>query len=672
MIDGKSDGGGVAARGGKSVWMRCGILGLVCAVVIGIYAGAAQSGVWETLSPDASESYYNLLVRGFRAGQLSLKKEVPAGFARLADPYDRTANARYRAYPYRLHDLSYYKGRLYLYFGVTPAVMLFWPFVGTTGRYLCEQQAVVIFNGIGFLAAVGLLCAMRRRYFAGVGTSVVAACALALGLATGVPVMLTRCEVYEVAVSCGSMLTMLALVAVWCALHDPRKRAAWLAAASLAYGLAVGARPSLVFGAVVLLVPVAQAWREESSDDRPLTLTLSPGGERESALSRRDSPRCQAVSRRMKSVPIAGWWERGNVWACVPAAAGPITLIGVGLMMYNARRFDSPFEFGWHYQLAIRRQIAGEYFHVRYLLFNLWTYLLAPVHWSGRFPFVHDLMTLPPVEGGHRWVERTFGVLVNTPLAWLALAAPLAWRGRPAQEASVLRWFVVSAVVVCISGVLSVSLLPDAYLRYEVEFLPQLMLVAVVGVLGLEGVLANRPRCRRAVRWGWGTLLSFSVAFNLLASIEQCAVAHNSFGIGLVQLGRMDDAIGQYERALRLMPELAEAQNNLGNVLAQLGDLRDAVDHYERAIQLKPDYADAHNNLAVALMGLGRFQEAVSHGEEAVRLKPDDGGARFNLGLVLEKMGRTTEALGHYRTALKFQPDLTAASNAVARLEGRP
>ena len=26
-------------------------------------------------------------------------------------------------------------------------------------------------------------------------------------------------------------------------------------------------------------------------------------------------------------------------------------LIGLGLMFYNARRFDSPFEFGWHYQL---------------------------------------------------------------------------------------------------------------------------------------------------------------------------------------------------------------------------------------------------------------------------------------------------------------------------------
>ena len=48
-------------------------------------------------SLNAADTYYNLLVQGFRAGQLSLKKEVPPGLAQLADPYDPTANRPYRA-----------------------------------------------------------------------------------------------------------------------------------------------------------------------------------------------------------------------------------------------------------------------------------------------------------------------------------------------------------------------------------------------------------------------------------------------------------------------------------------------------------------------------------------------------------------------------------------------
>src|ERR1017187_3940233 len=224
----------------KSAWI---LLAGVCALVIGAYAYTAQSGVLELRSPYAADTYYNLLVRGFRASQLSLKKEVPRALAQLADPYDPTANAPYRYPPYNLYDLSFYKGKLYLYWGVTPALILFWPYVALTGHYLFHRQAVAIFCSLGFLASVGLLRALWRRYFAEISVAVVVACALALGLATGVPVLLTRCDIYEVPIACGYMLTMLAVGALWCAMHEPAHRCRWSAAASVAYGLAVGARP---------------------------------------------------------------------------------------------------------------------------------------------------------------------------------------------------------------------------------------------------------------------------------------------------------------------------------------------------------------------------------------------------------------------------------------------
>jgi hypothetical protein len=135
--------------------MQRGILGAVCALVIGVYAYTAHSGFLVSTSLNAADTYYNLLVQGFRAGQLSLKKEAPPGLAQLADPYDRTANARYGVL-----DLSYYKGKFYLYFGITPAVMLFWPYVALTGHYLPQKDAGVIFCVVGFLVSVGLLCAL--------------------------------------------------------------------------------------------------------------------------------------------------------------------------------------------------------------------------------------------------------------------------------------------------------------------------------------------------------------------------------------------------------------------------------------------------------------------------------------------------------------------------------
>jgi tetratricopeptide (TPR) repeat protein len=602
--------------------MQRAVLGAVCALVVGVYAYTSHTVVSELLSPGAADTYYNLLVQGFRAGQLSVKKEVPPGLGRLADPYDPAANALYRSAPYQTTDLSYYKGRFYLYFGVTPALLLFWPFVTLTGHYLFPRQAVAMFCAVGFLAGVGLLRGLWRRYFAEVGVGVVAACALALGLATGVPMLLQRGAPHEVAISCGYMLTMLALGALWCALHELERRCLWLAAASAAYGLALGARPSLLFGAAILLVPVAQAWRER----RPRKL---------SGLT---------------------------------AATGPILVIGLGLMLYNYLRFDNPFEFGLHYVLNGDRQDTVQHFSLRYLWFNFRVYFLEPARWGGRFPFVHDIVA-PPLPAGQVWIDKPFGVLSNVPLVWLALAAPLAWQGRSAEPRCILRGFV--AAVALLSGIcaLTIGLFFGACVRYEVEFLPTLVMLAVVGILALERTLAptsesglvGRPVWRGVVRWGWCLLLGFSVAFNLLVSAKRYAEECNNIGVGLEDAGRVQEAIGHFEQALRIKPDMAEAHYNLGLALQQTGRVQEAIKHYEQALRIKPDYAEAHNNLGVILGQAGRVQEAIGHLEQALRTKPDYADAHSNLGLALQQTGRVQEAIKHYEQALRIMPNSAVA-----------
>jgi len=619
MIDSNSDCRDATAPREKPGRVQRGILAGVCALVIGLYAYTAHSGflVWRSL--DSADAYYNLLVQGFRAGQLNVKKDVPPGLAQLPNPYDPIANA-----PYRVLDLSYYKGKLYLYFGVTPAVLLFWPYVALSGHYLLQKDAVLIFCVVGFLASAGLLYALWKRYFAKVSVGVVAAGTLALGVVPLTPFLMARSDVYEVSISCGYALTMLALSAIWKALHEPDQRERWLAAASLAYGLAVGARPSLLPGAVILLVPVVQAWR-----------------------------------------------EHGKVWVPLMAAAGPIALIGLGLMHYNALRFDDPFEFGLRYQLAGDRQSAPQQFSLRYLWFNFRVYFLEPAHWNGRFPFVHDI-SVPPLPAGHGNVDKPFGILTNIPLVWLALAAPLAWRGRLPEARSILRGFLGAVVLFFGICTLTACTYFGTCTRYEVEFLSVLVLLAVVGILSLERVLAPTSGPGRTVRWSWGVLLGLSVAFNLLLSVERCAEAHDDRGFVLKNQGRVADAIAEYERALWLVPDYAEAHSNLGFVLKSEGKLPEAVAHYEQAVRLKPDLAEAHNNLGVAFEQMGRFQEAIACYERALQLKASSVEAQYNLGLVLWETDKPEDAIKHWQEAVRLRPDFAQAHSslgvALARL----
>ena len=342
------------------------------------------------------------------------------------------------------------------------------------------------------------------------------------------------------------MLTMLALGAVWCALQEPERRWQWLVAASAAYGLAVGARSSLMFGGIILLAPVVQAWR-----------------------------------------------ERRQIGAVLMAATVPITLIGLGLLLYNELRFGNLLEFGWHYQLTWERQMTRQMFSLRFLWFNFCVYFLEPAHWSMGFPYVHHT-SLPPVPAGYAQVTRPFGVLTNIPLVWLALAAPLTRRSRSGQAASVLRLFVAATALLVGVCALTLGVFCTSNFRYEVDFLPALVLLAVIGIFGLERVVADRPVWRRAARCGWGLLLGFSVAFNLLASVEHYAEAHNDLGNALEPTGRWQEAIGQFEQAVRLQPNFADAHYNLGFTLHNLGRLPEAIGEYREALRLQPEFAFGH------------------------------------------------------------------------------
>jgi tetratricopeptide (TPR) repeat protein len=573
-------------------------LGAVCALVIGFYAGSANSGWWELAGSGPQDSYYNLLVQGFRDGHLSVKREVPPN---LGDP----AKLKWEE-NYGLDDLSYYKGKLYLYFGVTPAVLLFWPYAAVTGHYLPHKDAVVFFLSAGFLAGAGLLWAVWRRYFKESGIVAVAAGMLAFGLANFAPAVLGRCEAYEVAISCGYALTMLAVAGIWLALHDGRRRWLWLAAASLACGLAVGARPSLLLGAVILLAPVFQAWR-----------------------------------------------EKRRVWPLLVAACGPMALIVAGLMIYNALRFDNPLEFGQRYQLPFT---VHQQFSLRYLWFNFVVGFLEPARWSGHFPFVHEVV--PPARPRGYWqVDNAFGILTNIPMVWVALAAPLAWRSRPVQAISMLRWFLGAVALLFGMCALPLVLHDSVCLRYEMEYAAPLLLLAVVGALALERALAGRPVWRRAARCGWGLLLVFSVAFNLFASVEAKAINHAYFGLALVQKGRINEAIVQFQKVLQLDPDFEMAQNNLGNALLQSGRTDEAITHFQKVLQLHPDLALAHFNLGNALLQKGRVDEAIPQYRKAAEIKPNYLEAHFNLSLALAQQGRVDEAIPEYKKVLQLNPN---------------
>ena len=355
--------------------------------------------------------------------------------------------------------MSYYKGKLYLYFGVTPALVLFWPYAALTGHYLLHKNAVVIFFAVGFLVAAGLLRAVWRRYFPEASVWVVVAGILTLGLATGILETLSSCDVYEVAKSCGFAFTMLALAAIWRALHEPKRQVVWLLLASLAYGLAIGSRPSLLFGAIILLLPVVQAWRAATEPGFTSAVGIVVGGGGRSGDA--DWVGADALQHPALRQPIRIWLAlsvdqlpaeyRSSIQPALP-------LVQLSVLFFGTHAMGRPFPLFANCPSAA---------------------------------FAIGLL------GRGRTLQRDTDQL-SAGVAGLGRAAGM--ERTAGAEISVLRWFVAAVFLLFVICALTLCLFFSASSRYELDFLPALMLLAVIGILGLEqcpggfsGLAAHRP-----------------------------------------------------------------------------------------------------------------------------------------------------------------------------------
>ena len=94
----------------------------------------------------------------------------------------------------------------------------------------------------------------------------------------------------------------------------------------------------------------------------------------------------------------------------------------------------------------------------------------------------------------------------------------------------------------------------------------------------------------------------------------------NNRGIARYDLGKMEAAIDDYDRAIELNPEDATAYNNRGFARSDLGDLAAAIDDFDRAIALNPEDATAYFNKACALALMGQGEEACVWLERAIGL----------------------------------------------------
>jgi len=142
-----------------------------------------------------------------------------------------------------------------------------------------------------------------------------------------------------------------------------------------------------------------------------------------------------------------------------------------------------------------------------------------------------------------------------------------------------------------------------------------------------------------------------------LAMRQDEAHVRCDYGDSLAKLGRIEEAVEQYQEALAVDPKLSQAQDRLTAIRQSRVEAALAQRLQKRA---KPNSAPAHVNNGVILQSRGQREEAIKEYKEAIRIDANLVAAHNNLAVLYDNLGRTEEAISEFKIAIRLKPDNAA------------
>jgi tetratricopeptide (TPR) repeat protein len=176
-----------------------------------------------------------------------------------------------------------------------------------------------------------------------------------------------------------------------------------------------------------------------------------------------------------------------------------------------------------------------------------------------------------------------------------------------------------------------------------------------------------------ALRLGQGLPAESEALLRRAATVADSAEVHANLAAALQALGRREDAVAHYQRAVALAPGMVDAQFGLAACLQALGRHADAVACYEAILAVDPAHPEANFGLATLFVELDRADEAIVRYRAALTADADFAEASYGLGTLLMQRGEVEEAASCFRQALDVDAEYidawVALGRALQRLE---
>ena len=401
-----------------------------------IYVFFVSVGTWSKWP--ATTDFYAQLAKAFDQGQVSLLTQPDPSILALQNPYQYDELRKKATY---IWDISLYEGKYYIYWGPAPAVIM--AIVGLLHPIKAGDQYIVFASACGlFFVNILILFSLWKRFFSDLPVWAFEIIVVFVGLVSPLLWSLNDPEVYEASILFGQFLLMGGLYFAFISFDQPASSTWKLTLAGICWAAAIASR-------ITLILPIA-FWIVLFT-----AFTIKKNGR--------------------------------DVWKSLLVMILPLLISLAAMGWYNWVRFDSPLEFGLHYQLTSSDLRKTQLFSLAYLPSNLYGYLFYGFDLQNTFPFLVADNPMHPIIFPNLvpsiLFEQTTGILWTSPFLLFALIplVSLIKEKKSSEQNNLLRWVSLSLLGSAFLLFSTILLYFYQTMRFLDDIAPQLALLSGIG-----------------------------------------------------------------------------------------------------------------------------------------------------------------------------------------------
>ena len=145
--------------------------------------------------------------------------------------------------------------------------------------------------------------------------------------------------------------------------------------------------------------------------------------------------------------------------------------------------------------------------------------------------------------------------------------------------------------------------------------------------------------------------------FRAALNINANASIYSNYGLLLMDLQRLDDALKYFKKSILLEPEFASAYYNFGLCLQKLERLNDAVASCLKGVQINTYHDESYFSIALIMRQLNRIDEAQIYNNKAILINPRNSAVLNLAANISLDRGMFSESKTQFERAMNVNPN---------------